>query len=446
MSGPTSLFGRLAWGIVIGFLVLHVGTMVFHGHERMVSEAEVFAANTAERALTIAGAARHHPELLEALSTPYFRIRYQPVPEPEPARIWPHSREIRGALDDRLDLLGFPGTRDARVWFTSDRRTPRLHLELPAVEGAPERWLVVDAVGPEIRGRTLATVWTTTLLLVVLLIVLWVTRRFTRSLPHLALAAEQLGRSQTPAPLPEKGPREVRRLVRAFNAMQDRVTGLLAERNTMLGALSHDVRTLVTRLGLRLENLSESEIQRQASQDIEAVITLLDEALAFARNEAGGEKRSAVDLSSLLQTLVDDRADRGEPVTFDGPELLVIEGEAVGLRRTFGNLVDNALRYGGSARVSLRHEGATAVVDVADPGPGIPEADEQRALQPFERLERSRNRHTGGSGLGLSVASRIVERHGGRLEFLRGTSEFVVRVVLPERGAGQIAAQAGHQK
>ena len=424
-----SLFGRVAFGIVSGFLLLHALTLVYFGHERMVAEAGVFAASTAERALTIAAAARSQPDLLALLSTPSFALSIEETALERPRRVWPHSDEIGEVLLGKLEELDFQGAGQVRFWYVDNRRETWLVLQLPV----PEGWLTVRAEGPNARGNTVAaTFWMTSLAALILLIVLATTRRYTRVLPELADAAEQIGRAAEPEALESRGPRELRRLIAAFNTMQARVDRLLRERNTMLGALSHDVRTVVTRLGLRLESLPDSEVKAACERDIAEVAALLEDSLGYARNEASGESMEALDLHSLLSTLVDDWADQGADVSFDAAGPVVIAAEPAGLRRALQNLLENAVRYGGAAAVSLSQTGPDGVrIDIRDPGEGFAPEQEEQAMAPFERLESSRNRHTGGTGLGLAIARRIIERHHGTLQFAQEPEGFRVSVSLP---------------
>jgi len=428
-QGRGSLFGRLAIGIVAGFLLLHALSLVYFGHERMVAEAGVFAATTAERALTIAEAAKSQPDILALLSTPSFELSLEKAAIEKPRRVWPHSDEVGAVLLSRLDELGFEGSDRVRFWYVDERRETWLVLQLPMARG----WLTVRAAGPDVRGHTVvATFWMTSLAVLILLIVLAATRRYTRVLPELADAAERIGRAAEPKALESRGPRELRRLIGAFNTMQARVDRLLQERNTMLGALSHDVRTVVTRLGLRMESLPESEVRSACERDIAEIAGLLEDSLDYARNEASGEEMQSVDLHSLLTTLADDWTDQGSNVTFNGIDPVVVNAEPAGLRRALQNLIENAVRYGGAANLSLSRDTEGAVrVDVRDPGEGIEPGQEEQAMAPFERLEASRSRHTGGVGLGLAIARRIIERHRGTLEFSKEADGFRVSVLLP---------------
>ncbi|MCB1683619.1 MAG: HAMP domain-containing histidine kinase [Pseudomonadales bacterium] len=429
-------FARIAWGIVAGFVCLHVGSLLFYNHEKMVSEANAFAMATVERALSIHTSLRAHPELLEMLQTPLFSLVYVQEPLQSPERIWPHSDEVRVAIVAMLKGSdnGIPadvGARAAatRLWYTSRPHAPELVVQMQLGDRS---WLRIRAGSPGVtQGHTLAAVFGTSILGgLVMLIVLFATRRFSRALPKITEAADRVGRESRLLPVDEAGPKELRRLTEAFNAMQARVSGLLDERRLMLGALSHDLRTLVTRLSLRMDAIADEHQRARAGQDVAAICELLDEAMDFAREDASDEQPIPVNVSSLLQSLVDDARDAGKSATWEGLDDVVVTGQPVGLRRAFGNLLDNGLRYGDSVRVRLSQVGLMIRVDLVDAGPGIPDTERTRVLLPYVRLEGSRSRDTGGSGLGLAIASNVIRRHRGTLSFVDADDGFTVRVEL----------------
>lgn len=444
-SGRT--FARIAWGIVAGFVCLHVGNLLFYNHEKMVSEADAFAIATVERALSIHTSLSTHPELLEMLQTPLFSLTYSEQPLRTPERVWPHSDEVREAVvahlrgghEGKAVPAGAPAAvqtraEGTRLWYTSRPEPPELLVQIPLGD---DSWLRIRAGSPGVtQGHTLAAVFGTSILGgLVMLLVLFATRRFSRALPKIAEAADRVGRDSQLVPIDAAGPKELRRLTEAFNTMQTRVSGLLDERRLMLGALSHDLRTLVTRLSLRMDGIADEHQRARAAQDIAAICDLLDEAMDFAREDASDEVSIPVDLSSLLQALVDDAVDAGKSAVYEGPDDVVVTGQPVGLRRAFGNLLDNGLRYGDSVRVRLTQAERQIRIDVVDAGPGIPEAERPRVLMPYVRLEGSRSRDTGGSGLGLAIASNVIRRHHGTLSFLDTDDGFTVRVELAQSQA-----------
>lgn len=265
---------------------------------------------------------------------------------------------------------------------------------------------------------------------------LWAVRRLTRPVRDLAEAAERLGRDVNAPPLPEHGPSEVATAARAFNTMAGRIRRFVGDRTQMLAAIGHDLRTPVTRLRLRAEFMEDDEQRRRMLADLGEMEAMITATLAFARDEAATEPAVPLDLAALCRTVLDEAADArpeaAERVAYAGPERLVARGRPVALKRAVANLVNNALSYGGAARLRLlppdaQGQGVRLVVE--DEGPGIPPAELEAVFQPFRRLEASRNRETGGVGLGLPIARNILRAHGGD-------------VVLRNRTNGGLTAEA----
>jgi len=266
--------------------------------------------------------------------------------------------------------------------------------------------------------------------LLIIVFAIWAARRATRPLRELALAADRLGLDVDAPPLDEDGPRELRKTAAAFNRMQTRIKRLIDDRTLMLAALSHDLKTILTRLRLRAEFIEEPDQQQRAIGDIEDMQQMVDQALGFIRGDQATEAITRIDLAALLRDLAEDCATRGQDVAFDGPERFAVDGRPVALKRAVGNLVENALRYGGGeVRLLLVKGGGRATLTVADNGPGLPESELDKVFQPFYRVETSRNRETGGSGLGLALARDVFRRLGGDL-------------TLANRQSGGLAATA----
>ncbi|HYD66648.1 ATP-binding protein [Azospirillum sp.] len=267
---------------------------------------------------------------------------------------------------------------------------------------------------------------------VIAILSLWAARRLTAPLARFAGAAERLGVDGESDPLPEAGPKELRAATRAFNRMQERLRRFVADRTQMLAAISHDLRTPLTRLRLRAELVDDPEMQRKMLADLDEMEAMITATLAFAREDAQREPRGPLDLADLLQSLCDDRVDTGHDATYRGPAHLAVDGRPVALRRAFANLMDNAIAYGGACRVRLAPEDGQVRIQIDDDGPGIPEAEFEKVFAPFYRLERSRSRDTGGVGLGLSTARSIVRGHGGDVMLAnRAEGGLRVTVVLP---------------
>jgi signal transduction histidine kinase len=237
-------------------------------------------------------------------------------------------------------------------------------------------------------------------------------------------------------------------VIHAVNAMQSRIAELIRSRTLVLGAISHDLRTYVTRLRLRLELLPDSEQRRKAAADLNGMQSLMDDALAFARASFGHGGDETVDLARIVRDEIETRIAQGRPVTLTGAERpLWVRGSRAGLARVAANLIDNALTYGGSADVSLHVSGAVVELWVEDRGPGIAAAERGKVFEPFYRLDPSRNRDSGGAGLGLTIVRQIVEsRHGTVTIEDRPGGGLSLRVGLPEAGPlpqdGQAAGAA----
>jgi signal transduction histidine kinase len=238
-------------------------------------------------------------------------------------------------------------------------------------------------------------------------------RKATLPFARFAIAAERLGVDVTAPPMAETGPREVRRAAQAFNVMQGRVARFVQDRTQMLAAISHDLKTPITRLRLRAEFIEDDEQRDKMLADLDEMEAMIASTLAFARDDATSEPRLRLDLAAMVQGMVEDMEDLGADCAYSGPQTLVIQARPAALKRALSNLLDNALKYGRTARLSVSELGGEVLLVVDDDGPGIPEADFERVFAPFVRLEASRSRDTGGSGLGLAVARAAIRAHGG---------------------------------
>lgn len=429
MMRGRSLFASLALWIGVGFLALQISSFIFWGHERMLARAQTFAETAADRTLALVDITAGDIATLNRIIGSEFHIAWADAPVAIPTEPWGHNSEVHALVVERLRAQGFERADEVQVAFTAERRSrdATFHIQLPV----GERWLHTSARTDVTRfGQDLASgVFMLLTLIIVVLAVLIATRRVTRYFATLADAADRLGAGEPYDALPEhRGPSEVRRASAAFNAMQRRVTDLLTERTQMLGAVSHDLRTIATRLRLRAEHIADTTQQQRAEQDIEDMTAILDETLTYARDESSDEAAVPIDLAALLHTLSDDYADLGHDVTFESSARPVLRGQPVALKRALGNLIDNAVRYGGSAHITCTADGT---VRITDSGPGMSPEEAQRALEPFVRIDASRNRQSGGTGLGLTIASNVIRRHKGTLTFERVRDAFSAVVGLP---------------
>ena len=273
---------------------------------------------------------------------------------------------------------------------------------------------------------------------------IWAIARLTSPFQVFAAAATRLGTDVNASPIPEQGPEDVRGAIRAFNDMQIRLQRFIEDRTQMLAAVSHDLRTPVTRLRLRAEYIASRSQRAKFLVDLEEMENMITGILSFAKDDANSEPTVNVDLRSILHSLCDDLSDRGFKVSFDEEGRLPYFCRPLSMRRCFNNLLDNALKYGERADVSIEVSATTILVHIDDRGPGIPKVLREEAFRPFNRLEKSRNRETGGSGLGLTVARTLARGHGGDVFLseapgggLRATVVLPHTLALPKQSAAE---------
>lgn len=286
--------------------------------------------------------------------------------------------------------------------------------------------------GSSWTSRSLSSLGLTGLTLA--LIGVFIARRIARPLQDLAQSAEALGRGQNLPPLSEEGPEEIRRTAQSFNTMQDRLRRFVEDRTKMLAAIGHDLRTPLTSLRLRAEFVKDEGIQHKMLSTIDELQSMTEAAIAFARGESVKEETRVIDLEALVASICDDQSDLGHPVTHIEGMRMKYVCRPDSLRRAIRNLVENAVRYGGEAKVSLRHTASNVEIVVEDRGTGIPDDMMEKVFVPFVRLEASRNRQTGGIGLGLSIARAVARQHGGDIAFLNGETGMQAIITLPSEG------------
>lgn len=321
--------------------------------------------------------------------------------------------------------------RFSRDW--RERRGPPLEQLLLAARLEDGRWFHSRLTAPP--RSPLAAVPTLTFLVIagvlVLLVLVWQLRRITRPLRDLERAAGELGRGQPVAPLPLRGPQDIRSTLDAFNTMNERLQRFVSERTRMLAALSHDLRTPLTSMRLRLELMPEGELRDKLIASLEEMQQMAEATLAFVRDAGDREEWQRVALEALLGSLCDDFTELGHEVTLEEGDPQAFMCRPISLTRALRNLLENAVRYAGGAEVRLGREGDELVVRIRDRGPGIPADQLEHVFDPFFRLEGSRSRDTGGMGLGLSIARQIIHAHGGRIQLANCQPGLEVTVRLP---------------
>jgi signal transduction histidine kinase len=334
-----------------------------------------------------------------------------------------HAKAIRAAIgpargDDAHRARGSP-----------DRQILRL-----AIGRDDGRWLVGRLSTPR-RDPWFATrlaVATLLLYLIVLGATVLIAMRLARPLRDLTRAADAFAGRSEPVAVPSRGPSDLRSAIEAFNAMNRRLLALLDEKDRMLGAIGHDLRTPLASLRIRVESMEPEDEREAAIAKIGEINAMLGDILVLARTGRAREEARPVDLAALAEAMVEEYRGLGKDAEFDGSERIVAEVQPALLRRALRNLIDNAIKYGGNARVGVKRAGDEVRIEVRDDGPGIPPDEIEQSLQPFYRAEASRNRETGGSGLGLAIAQAIAESHGGRLVLRAGEpSGLSATIILP---------------
>lgn len=300
-------------------------------------------------------------------------------------------------------------------------------LTVPVSDGA---WLNAVTAKPQAIAQPAADYYGSLAITILLLslVSILAARRVGLPLRRLTEAAESLGRGEEIPKLPESGPDDIRRLSTAFNRMQSRLRRFVEDRTRMIAAISHDLRTPITSMRLRAEFIEDEEMRKQFVSALDEMKAMAESTLAFAREDATQEETRATDMNALLGSLCADLVELGWQVEFTEVERVVYRCRPGALRRAFRNVIENSIRYGKRARVSLITTPERLQVIIEDDGPGIAIEDRERVFEPFVRLENSRNRSTGGAGLGLSIARSIVRSHGGDIQVLDGSR---VRLYLP---------------
>lgn len=478
---PDSIVGRTVLALVVGLLLSHLVALSLYSGNRLESLLALGGRTAADRLAAVAEAARDaatRDELRAArlLGGPELRLAWSARPlvaVESDARLARIVRErLKRALGDGIDVrVAVTGGTGTERPFAPDFGTGprpgqgageglgpgpmgmargggwfglRIH---EAMHGAPDKVAVWASVGFSDRRWLNLTIpldagesiWAprfgfSFLVLAALALGLsvWAVRRATGPLKTFAAAARDLGADASAPPLAEAGPSEVREAARAFNGMRARIRRFVEDRTRMIAAISHDLRTPITRLRLRAELMDEGPVRAKMLADLDEMERMVSATLAFARDDAGPKERAPVDLAALLRDLVADGRARGLKAEAEGAPACVVTGDALALKRAFANLLENAWRYGGAARVTLGAAGGRISVVIDDDGPGIPEAERDNVFRPFYRLEGSRSRETGGVGLGLALARSAILAHGGTITLAnRPEGGLRVSVILP---------------
>lgn len=423
-----SIAARTILVLLVGLTVSHMLSVTLYFMDRAEALTTSGEAHVGERIATIVQLIEKAPKqerrrILEYTKSPSMEITRSQENITQSGGVW-NSSALRGSLDAHLERMG---GRNFTIRYADDHKDDRtdnrnqhdderpIYASVQLKDGS---WLnfssFVEAPEPFWSARFALSILV--MMVPVLILSALVVHHLTAPLRVFSHAAEQLGLDIRAPSLQETGPKEVRRVTRAFNEMQNRITKLIDDRTRMLAAISHDLRTPITRLRLRADFIDDEEQNEKALRDLDEMEDMISSLMSFAREEVDEEPREIVDLSTLIGSVCDDLIDTGSEISFAGEGSLPYSCNRLALRRAFTNLLENAVRYGERARVTLSVLGEWVVVRIDDDGPGIPEAEREKAFDPFYRIEPSRNRETGGTGVGLYVARTIVRSHGGDVE------------------------------
>lgn len=425
---PPPLWLELVAAVSIALLITNAATGVFFRmawqgsvEQRFRTEFAEWAAH-AVAAVLAAESAESRERILKAMSGPGQRVSISAVPDVD----------LRERQDDQLIALLRqlePSLKNQEVRVAAATRTSRPHwrvregdargmraiavmsMSVSARDGA---WVNVDFDLPVPFDPTAPLLLSGGILVLMLLCVaLWISRRIVQPLKMLETAASALGPGDAPALVPERGPRAVKAAIRSFNAMSQRLLAAMESQRVVTAAVAHDLRSPITSLKLRAEFVSDAETKERMLETLTEMETMTEAVIDLVRAGKSSEAARLLDLGALADSIVQDIADAGAPAVFDTSAEARVMIRRSEISRALRNLIENAVRYGGSAKVSMTAANGQAQIYIDDEGPGVPEDQLEVLFMPFARLETSRSRDTGGHGLGLTIARMIARGHGG---------------------------------
>jgi signal transduction histidine kinase len=459
---PRSLFGRLVLVLLVGLAVAQLVSLAIHMHERGELLLQASGVRSAQRVADVVrllesvGPAERR-RIVDVLSAPPLLISLDrgPIPPGDEGEAKSARAALFGAILRRSLGAGWPvevtlaEAAQADSWRMHGPGKGGMRMPFdPAMHGLAQQGLAfVSQV--RLRDGTLVTFdsrlpqetasWPyrvllslAVLLAAVVALSLLAVRWAVRPLDAFADAATELGRNIDRPPLAEAGPTEVARAARALNVMQARLASHIRERTGLFAAMSHDLKTPVTRLRLRAELLKDPELKAKFTGDLEEMEVMVRATLEFLEGFERAEPAVPVDMTALLDSIQADLTEMGGQVRIEGKPIRPYFGRPAALKRCLANLLDNAIKYGGSALVKVDDTDDRLEIRVQDEGPGIPSSEIERVFEPFYRLEASRSRETGGTGLGLAIARSVAEGHGGRLTLAnRAEGGLEAKLTLP---------------
>jgi signal transduction histidine kinase len=449
---PDTLAARTLLALIVGLALSHAISIGLYLSDRSVALVSSSGEHVGDRIAMVdrlvgTSPAAVRQELLEMADSPRLHITWT-----KDSAIAGQKNPDRqtGIFRDALATHLFPDdNRIIRLRYMGMTSTGTLHANEPqslpatvqeetmmiSLSQPDGSWLnfTVPVSKPESLWSVRFGLSMTVMLSAVLILSVLAVYYLTRPLATFAQAARRLGVDVRAPPLPETGPVEIRQAAAAFNEMQGRIRRFVEDRTQMIAAISHDLGTPIARLRLRMEFAEDEDQRKKMLADLDDMEKMVFATLSFARDEADNEPGARVDLRTLLQRICNDATDMGWKVSLDlEDEVVPFNCRPTALRRALGNLVDNAVKYGHQVDVSCSQNENDIKIVIVDDGPGIPADRQEDVFKPFQRLEQSRSRETGGTGLGLTVARTIIRAHGGKIKlYNHPTRGLCVEVTLP---------------
>ncbi|MGH8307455.1 MAG: ATP-binding protein [Gammaproteobacteria bacterium] len=425
---PRSLFGRLILVLIAGLIVAQIIATFLSLHERdqalvHFSDQQWVQRNVDAVRLIESLPVSERAQVAGILTSPRLTVTLETAAD-DPAGALPpdvDAAEFQAQLRRQLSghlvrgyMLHVPVPEQARTASFEVGYRTRSITQVQLSDGG---WVRFDFLRPlQLAGWPYPLlVDIVVLLIAVIVLSLVAVRWMTRPLSALSSAADELGRDIRRAPVPETGPAEVRHAARAFNEMQTRLVRYVEDRTRLLTAISHDLKTPITRMRLRAELLEDETLKGKLVRDLQEMEHMTNATLDFLRGLEVSEPPQPVDLMALLESVQADAAETDQPVSLKGSIHRVFNGRPQALRRCLENLVGNAVRYGERADISVEDSDASVTIHVRDAGPGIPENQLEKVFEPYYRLEEARSQAGGGTGLGLGIARNVALLHGGTL-------------------------------
>ncbi|MFT4254643.1 MAG: ATP-binding protein [Caulobacter sp.] len=414
---PQRLVGQVTLVLMLAVALEFVGSSILFENSRLYPNRDNQVRRAAEQLVTAEAILEARPEHERAARAAGLSARPSELGWTALPSLVDRERAAERKLKDQFrEAEPSLARRELRMNTETDHALPRdTHLKV-ALKMRDGSWIWMKT---KIRAAPWAVVLSSfgsafILGLGVIAAAALVLRNLSRPLRALAEAADKVGQGER-ARVAETGAGDLKLVAKAFNAMQERIAGLLQTRTEALAAVGHDLRTPLARLRLRAGFVQDAPAREALEADVDEMTAMLDSLLAYLGGQEDPEPPRRTDIAAIAMTLVDDATDAAREARYDGPEHLPVRARPLSLKRAVSNLVENALHYGGDARLTLERAGRVVILAVEDSGPGIPEEELAHVLEPFHRLDSARARNTAGLGLGLTIVQQILKREGGEL-------------------------------